>query len=139
MPLDRDHMTVASRIMLPTYVALFTGLGIAAALTPIDRLVATPFFRYANHLMSMRAWGGLFIACGLLMLVALLRQSRTLYQYALLVCGLSMAVWSVVAVVGIWFEPISFSAWLWPAFATRACWASNKSLERGEQDQRRVG
>lgn len=136
MPLDREHITVASRIMLPTYVVLFLGLGLGSTVTPMHRLLATPFFRYADHLMSMRAWGALFIACGLLMLTALIKGNRTLYRWALLVCGLSMLVWAVVALVGVWFQPISFSAWLWPAFAAACTWATNKSLERGERDLR---
>lgn len=136
MPLDRDHMTVASRIMVPTYVVFFTGLGLASLVTPLHRLLETPMLRYADHLMSIRAWGGLFVACGLVMLVALLQRRRMLYRWGLLVCGLSMAAWMLVAFVGLWFEPISYSAPLWPAFVVAACAASNRSLAKDTRDLR---
>lgn len=136
MRLDREHLTVASVVMLPTYVVFFTGIGIAQVATPKARLLASPMLRYSDRLMDLRAWGALFIACGLLMLTALWLRNRMLYRYGLVVCGLSMAAWALVALVGIWYEPVSYSAWLWPAFATAACWASNRSLERGEQDRR---
>lgn len=136
MPLDRDHITAASRVMLPAYVALFSVIGAASLFTPLHRLLETPWFRYANHLMSVRAWGLLFLACSVLMVVAMVRADRWLYRFSLVVCGLSMLVWALMALVGIFFEPISYSAWAWPAFVATACWASDRSLRRGEQDPR---
>lgn len=138
MPLNRENMTVASFIMTKAYVVFFAVFGASLMVTPLDRLLATPMLRYAHHIMSIRAWGAMFFACGLLMVVALVRERRMLYRYGLLVCGLSMATWTLVALVGIFFEPISYSAWVWPAFVMAACWATNKSLEKGERDQRRV-
>lgn len=137
-PLDRDHVTVASKIMLPTYVAFFSVVGMNFALAPSPRLLESPMLRYADHLMPIRLWGALFVACGLIMLTALVTKNRMMYRYGLLVCGLSMSVWTAVAVVGLFFEPISFSAWAWPAFIAAACAASDRSLSRHEQDNRRT-
>ena len=41
MPLDRAHVTAASRVMLPTYPAFFGGLGAGLLLTPTQRLTSS--------------------------------------------------------------------------------------------------
>lgn len=138
MVLDRDHVTVASRIMLPTYVVFFSVIGGNFALAQRPRLFESPMLRYADHLMPIQLWGGLFVTCALIMLAAMLRRDRLLYRYGLLVCGMAMAVWTAVAVVGLLVEPISYSAWAWPAFVTCACAASDRSLSKHEQDHRRT-
>lgn len=131
-PLDRAHITAASRIMLPTYVVFFGVIGVNFLGGPSDRVVASPMLRYADQLMSIRAWGVLFLACCLLMVAALALRHRELYRWALLVCGLSMTVWALVAIAGAFTEPVSFSAWAWPALAAAACFASNRSLVKHE-------
>lgn len=137
MPLDRQHVTVASRIMLPAYLVFFAVLGVASITTPLGRLTRSPMLDYANQIMSLRAWGSLFVACALLMAFALLTHNRDRYRYALLLCGFSMTLWTIVAIVGVFAEPISYSAWVWPALVTAACFASDRSLVHQEQDQPR--
>lgn len=137
MPLDRTHITVASRVMLPTYVVFFGVIGTNFAATGTPRLFNSPMLRYADQIMSIRAWGGVFLACSAIMLAALIAHNRYAYRYGLMVCCLSMATWTTVAIIGVFYEPVSYSAWAWPALATAACWASNKSLAQGEQDRRR--
>jgi hypothetical protein len=130
MPLDRAHITRASLIMLPSYVLFFGGVGLNFMTAPFDRLAATPMLRYADQIMSIRVWGCLFALCALLMAVAMLLHHRELYQFALLLCGISMVLWTLVAIVGIFERPISYSSWLWPAIIAAACFASNRSLVR---------
>lgn len=130
MPLDREHLTVASRITVPTYVVFFTVIGANFLFGPASRNTSSPMLRYADSLMGIRAWGGLFLGCGLLMLVAMWVHSRDLYRYGLLVCALSMATWTLVAIGGIFAEPVSFSAWVWPGAMTAFCLATNRSLVR---------
>lgn len=129
MPLDRDHLTVASRIMVPTYVVFFSVVGSNFLFGPSARL-QSPMLRYADTLMDIHIWGGLFLGCGLLMLTAMWLRNRDMYRYGLIVCALSMATWALVAVLGIFAQPISFSAWAWPGAMTAACLATNRSLVR---------
>lgn len=137
MPLDRQHITVASRIMLPTYVLFFAVVGINFVAGTFGRASSSPMLRYADTIMDIRAWGSVFIACSLIMATALLTRNRMLYRYGLLLCGISMTVWALVAIIGIFAEPVSYSAWAWPGFVAAACAASNRSLAAGEQDRRR--
>lgn len=131
MPLDRQHITAASRVMLPTYVVFFGVVGVNFIASP-HRLAASPMLRYADDVMSLRAWGGLFFGCCMLMVAAMAIGHRDLYRFALLMCAFSMVLWAVVAILGIFVEPVSFSAWVWPATVAAACFASNRSLVRRE-------
>jgi hypothetical protein len=137
MPLDRNNITIASRIMLPSYVVFFATIGINFIVAGKPRLVSSPMIRYANNLMTIRAWGAFFLTCAVIMLAALLVHNRYLYRYGLMVCIMSMMIWTSVAFAGIFTEPVSYAASAWPAFVAVACWASNKSLEKGERDPRR--
>lgn len=131
-PLTRATVTAASRVMLPTYVATFGIVGVNWLAAPSQRLLASPVLRAADAIMPIRGWGALFAACAVLMAVALVRHHRDLYRFALLVCAVAMSTWSLVAAVGTLFEPVSFSAWVWPACVAVACLASNRSLARHE-------
>lgn len=136
MPLERNNVTPPARFMLPVCIGFFAIVGINFAAGTFGRASASPMLRYANTLMPIPVWGGVFIACSLLMAVALIRKSRFWYRYGLLVCVFSMAVWSLVAIAGIFAEPVSYSAWAWPAFIGATCWALNKSLAKDTQDRR---
>lgn len=131
MPLDRAHITAASRIMLPVYVVFFGVIGINFLASP-QRLAASPMLRYADHIMPLRVWGAMFFTCCILMLIALAFASRDLYRFALLMCAVSMLLWTLVAILGAFVEPVSFSAWAWPGTIAAACLASNRSLVRRE-------
>lgn len=133
MPLDRDHITSASRVMLPSYVVFFGGLG--AGYIAGFRIGQNPMLRFANEIMPLQVWGGVFVCCSLLMVAAMVRGSRMLYRYALNVCAISMFVWTTVAVIGIFYQPVTFTAPLWPFLVMQACRASNRSLLRGETDR----
>lgn len=133
MPLDRENITVASRIMLPAYVLFFAAIGLNY-LSGSARLGLSPMLRYADELMPLQMWGALFLGCSLLMLYALIRRQRSTYRFGLLVCFFSMAVWTVVAIVGSLVESVSYSAAAWPGIVMAACAATNRSLARGERD-----
>lgn len=134
MPLTRANVTVASRVMLPAYTIFFAIIGAGLITTPFQRLSASPMLRYADTIMSVRIWGALFVACALLMLAALARQHRTMFRFALLICFFSMVLWTIVAALGVLYEPVSYSAWAWPAMIAAACMATNRSLAKGERD-----
>jgi 4-amino-4-deoxy-L-arabinose transferase-like glycosyltransferase len=131
MPLTRDNVTAASRRMLPTYPCFFGAIGLGLLLTPLDRLLQTPTFHYANDLISIRLWGAGFLALAAVFIAALLTHTRKTYQYALGVAIGWMTLWAVVAAASA-TDLGSFTAWAWPAFIARACWASLVSLETRE-------
>ena len=132
MPLDRAHVTAASRVMLPTYPAFFGILGAGLVFTPTGRLTATPVFRYVDdHLLDIHLWGVGFLLLAAAFAAALLTHRRRVYQLAL-GCAIGwMSLWTVLAAASA-AETGSFTAWAWPAFVGVACWASLVSLETKE-------
>jgi hypothetical protein len=132
MPLTRDTVTAASRVMLPTYVAFFTVLGVnyIAARGTAD---ASPPLAFANDVMPLPAWGGMFLGCALLMASALLLRRRLLYRFALRMCALSMLFWAAIIAAASWAGDATPFAAAWPAFAAAACIASDRSLAAQER------
>lgn len=135
MPLDREHITAASAIMTKVYIGFFGIVGINFMLGPAVRVGASPMLRYADTIMPIQAWGGVFLGCSVLMLGAVIEKNRLWYRFALLMCAVSMIVWALIAAVGAFVEPVSYAAWAWPALVAAACLATNRSLLRGERDQ----
>lgn len=130
MPLDRDHLTRASQITVPTYMVFFIANGLNYMTSSTNWLLPTPMLRYANSIMDIRVWGALFFSCGLLMLVAMWIHGRELYRFGLLVCAACMVVWAVLCIIGIRTEHVSFSAWTWPGAMFAFALATNRSLVR---------
>lgn len=135
MPLTR--VTVASRVMLPTYVALFGWLGAVYLLDP-PRLAASPALAYAATLMPLPMWGIWFLTVAALMAVALAGRRtgwawRQVYTYALWTGIVTMTVWAVVFAAAALTAGASPGAAAWPGFAAVACYASYRSLQAGEQ------
>ena len=128
MPLDRAHVTTASRVMLPAYPVFFTGVGLSLTLTPEDRLKATPAFDYADRLIDLDVLGGGFLALAAAFVVALLIRRRSLYQQMLSVAVVWMTAYAALMLVSALDGRASFSAWTWPGFIALACWASLRSL-----------
>lgn len=135
MPLDREHVTAASRIMLPSYAVFFAVVGLGYMFGQAGRVFASPMLRYADHILPIPVWGGLFVTCSLIMVVALRSHDRLLYRWALTLCGISMVVWMGVAIAGAIWSNVTVTAWVWPGLVTQACRASNRSLLRGEHDE----
>lgn len=132
MPLTRDNVTAASRIMLPAYVVLFALLGINYLFAD-HTAAASPALAYVDNLMALTTWGGVFLGCSVLMLVALIRHGRTLYRFALRFCAVSMAVWAgMIAAASLSGDATPFAA-VWAAFVATACMASDRSLRAGER------
>ena len=131
MPLTRDNITAASRVMLPTYVVFFAVLG-ANYLIADGTATATPALAFTNALMPLPVWGAVFLACSTLMAVALIVHKRLLYRFALRMCGLSMAVWAcIIAWASFSGDATPFAA-AWAGFVAAACYASDRSLAAKE-------
>lgn len=134
MPLTRANVTRASRVMLPTYVGFFTIVGLNYAFAPTSRLLPSPVLRYANSVMNIRGWGLVFLLAAALMALALATGRRDMYRYALLLCSLSLAVWTVVGILAVFFSNASPAGWVYSAFVLAACFASYRSLTVREVD-----
>lgn len=130
--LARSTVTVASRIMLPTYVLLFGVLGANYALTPSARLNDSPALDFASVVLPLPVWGCMFLAASAAMATALLTHRRLLFRIALWVGLVCLALWAVVFLAAAIFSNASPTACAWPAFAAVACYASDRSLLKGE-------
>ncbi|NUO57304.1 MAG: hypothetical protein HOV78_11610 [Hamadaea sp.] len=128
MPLDRDHVTVGSRIMLPTYPLFIGGVGLSLTFTPIDRLLETPAFAYAADLAPLRLWGAGFLAVAAILIIALLAHRRAAYLAGAAVMVTWMAGWTGLLVLSAIKGESSYSAWMWPAFVAVAGYATMSSL-----------
>lgn len=132
MPLDRAHVTVASRVMLPAYPVLAGVLGAGFLLTPERVLLETPIYRTMAGLMPLHFWGAGLLLIGAVQVIALLAMRRQTYGFTLGLMAVWMAAWSVVCVVSYFRGEASPVAWVWPAFALCACWATQLSLAARE-------
>lgn len=132
-PLTWGTITVASRIMLPTYILMFTIVGLNFLLTNESRLLQSPGLSYANSIMNIKAWGLMFLFTVVLMVVSFFSKSRTLFQYALNISALCMFIWTIVLAASAIEGASSPSGWSWPAFIMAACIASTRSLSAEEK------
>lgn len=132
MTLDRANVTVASRVMLPTYPVFFVGFGSALLLTPARVMQATPAFHTAAGVMPLPTWGGLLIAAAVFQVFALLVHRRSVYIAALSVAFASMVAWAVVFAYAAASGGAPWTAPMWPAFIAVACYATIRSLEARE-------
>lgn len=128
MPLDREHMTVASRIMLPADALFFAVVGANWLTTSRDRLLASPGLEWADRLLPIKAWGALYILVAVVILAALTQGQRVWCRAALLFAGLITLGWAALLAVGALVSGVSPSGWAWPAYVACACWASYRSL-----------
>jgi hypothetical protein len=121
-------MTVASRIMLPTYVIVFTWIGGGWLLTPIDRLRATPGLAYLDDIVGLRAVSLLLLAAGLLIAAALVTGRRIVARYALTLAGFCFGLLFVALFAAPFFSDTSPAAGAWPFLGLAACRATYKSV-----------
>lgn len=131
MPLDRAHVTAASRVMLPTYVVFFLLLGLNY-LTAEQVALANPALAFANDVMPLPIWGGLFVFCAFVMFAALLTKRRTLYRWALRMCGISMVFWALVIAWASLVGDATPLAAAWAGFVSMCCLATDRSLAARE-------
>src|ERR1044072_7305810 len=92
VPLNRATVTVASRVMLPAYVALAGWYGLIFLFAPFNRLKNSHSLAAQKELMggSMWPWGALFLGLSAFLLVQMIRESRRAYVLGL---GISAAAW----------------------------------------------
>jgi hypothetical protein len=131
--LDRDTITVASRLMIPAYVVFFAGLGLNFVITPLHRLGATPGLQYVQiSAGGIRLYGVTFLVVAALIAAAMASRRRGPCLYALNLGALSMALWGVLQLAAAIFSTGSPSGWCWPGIVCAACMATSRSLRRRE-------
>ena len=130
--LNRSDVTVASRVMLPTYVVFFFLLGASLIFTPEPRLLQTVTFRYADQYLDLNSWGFGYVCLALIMASALILGRRKIFLLSLSATMLWMLGWTTLSFLGAIEFSASFSDCLWPAVVTCACWASMRSLSSQE-------
>lgn len=132
MPLDRTHVTVASRVMLPTYPVFFIGFGLALLLTPPEVMQATPSFRTAADIMPLTTWGVVLLGAAGFQLAALAVGRRSMYIAALSVALICMVLWAGIFAYAAGRGGAPWTAPMWPAFLAISCYATMRSLESRE-------
>lgn len=132
MPLNRRNVTIASRVMIPTYVEFAIVVGLGWIFTPRHVLLATPSLRYADGIVPIQFWGLVFLVIAVVMAAAMVSEYRRGYVTALGALMLWLAVWMLVLIAAALHGQASFSSWVWAYLPVRACWASMLSLEARE-------
>lgn len=129
MPLDRAHVTVASRVMLPAYTAL-NGVFAAVFLTdPQLRLQKAPSLAYARGWLPISVWGLLWFTLAALMIVALVVRHRETFVTALAVNAAAWFVWGLVTAAAVVTQAnVTPLAGVLPWFVATASFASMLSL-----------
>lgn len=133
-PLTWDSITLPSKLMLPTYLGLFSVMGYNYTFGEIEGLIAGPGLRYANSLpLDLRQWGVMFFTAASLMVVAICKKRRSIFRYALWWGAICLFIWAgVFASAAVWGDGTP-GAWA-PWFALGvACLASDRSLLHGEK------
>lgn len=131
--LTRDAITIASRIMLPAYVALSLAYGLVYVADPAHRLDGVSALTFQRSLMPMWCWGCVHLALAALMGVALYLRSRMVFAFALACCAMTWLLWGAMYAVSVLqTSDTSVLAPLPSLFVTTACIASMTSLLRGE-------
>lgn len=132
-PLKKDRVTVASRVMLPTYALAFLLLGLNYLITPVNRLSQSPGLKFADgEVMPIQLWGVLFLISGVLSTLALFIHRRDIFRFALYLGRIVLAIWVVIFLLAALFSDASPTAAIWPWIAMRACKASELSLRKEE-------
>lgn len=134
-PLSRTGVTVASRTMIPAYVAHATWFGIIYVFDPFHRVAHAPGLTLARSIgLPMSLWGAMFLTMAALMVAAMIRGSRDLFVFALYCYAVVMVWWACIyggsALVT---REASVAGAGWPLFVATACHASAKSILRGDR------
>lgn len=133
MPLDRAHITAASKIMLPTYVVLATLAGCVYTFDPFGRVAGIHALTFQRSVMPVWLWGCPFLVLAALMVLALVRRSRDGFAFALAVSSVAWFAWGCLYLVSATTDPeASVLAPAFPWFVAVACIASMVSLVKRE-------
>jgi hypothetical protein len=128
VPLDKEHTTVGGWTALVAYPPFLAIVGATFAFTDPEVLRATPALAYADKVVPLQTWGFGFLTVAATLGVAAARRDRSLFQVALGVGIVWLAVWSLLLVFSYFDGNSSPSAWAWPAVVAWHMWAVERSL-----------
>ncbi len=128
MPLQRTNVTAASRIMLPTYAAMHTIIGLLFIFQD-PRRTAGSAFEVARELLPMPGWGVIFLGIAAMEWFALARHKRAVYMAALTWAAGVVAFWTVLVLAAtITNHDVSFTSCVWVGGWVAAHMATVRSL-----------
>lgn len=133
MPLTRDNVTAAARIMLPAYPAHAIFYGLLYAFDPGDRYERAPGLAFARVMMDMWQWGLILLAAASIMVAALSTHNRRLEIGVLYGYAAVNVVWAAIYFGAPFVSPDA--AYGGPGhvlLVATACIASAVSLQHGE-------
>lgn len=129
MPLDRQHITIASAVMLPAYAILDALFGVVFISDPEHRLGLAPSLVAAREYLTLPLWGVMWIALTALMTFALIVKARWVFVVALALNIAAWALWAVVVELAVIDQAnVSYLAGALPLFVAVASFASLLSL-----------
>ncbi len=129
MPLDRQNVTIASRVMLPAYALLNAAFAAAFLTDPQSRLGLTPSLDVARSFMPISAWGLMWFTIAALMVTALVVHHRGIFIGVLAANFAIWLAWGVLVEVAVSTQPnVSYLAGVLPWFVAVASFASMLSL-----------
>lgn len=107
MDMTRGSVTVASRIMLPTYVGLAGVYGLVYLFDPFNRLQYSHGLVFQRSLTggSMVPWGVFFLCLAGFLALQMFRHQRTAYVFVLCITAAIWLSWSICYVVSVVQDP----------------------------------
>lgn len=134
MPLDRENVTAASRIMLPAYIVLNSGFGMVLILDPTNTIKNARALRWQDGVLDLSAWGAWLTLLALLLAFAWFRNhNRDLGSFAIAVSAVSWLVFGGAWAVAIWTDGATPLGPMLAAFVVTAHYASLKSIVRRDK------
>lgn len=130
----REHGTAASRIMLPTYVALFGGAGLAFLIQAPLR-TSGPAYEVATAWFGIRWWGVGFLVIASVSFAGLASRWMPALVLGLVLGAGTAGFWGALIEATAFRDPhVSFSGGMWITTVAIAQVASLKSLILNETD-----
>lgn len=132
--LTRRTVTIASRIMFPTYIVVDALFAFLYIFDPQHRLVANPSLELARMMLPLPVWGIVFATIAALMAWGLLAHTgKQRFLFALYTNIVVLTVWGCVYLGACFINPNApFGLPIWPFTVAVACYASARSLEQRE-------
>lgn len=131
-PLRRANTHPVLRVLLPLVTGFSWYLAYSWLVISPEELANSVALRTLDEFPSLTLWATAIGAGALAMTIALIRESKPLYIYAVAaVLGVQLLLaltYAVAAATG----PTSSSAWAWPAFAVFVCLACIRGLTSRE-------
>jgi hypothetical protein len=132
MPLDRGHITVPSRIMLPADFALCVGFGLTYVITP-HALAQAAAIQFQGRYLPLWCWGAFLLAIAALMAIGWAGRRRMVFAFALALASVTWLVWGATYAAAIFTDGATPLGPMFCGYVAVAHVASIYSLVRGDR------